>query len=253
MENAFKEPQTVLLLGGTSEIGQAIVDRLAGAGTRHVVLAARRPDDAAGFADRLRSRGISVDSLAFDLGQPERHAELVDEAGKLAGDLDVVVLAAGALGEPQDELDDDPVAVARLADTNVAGAMAAFTAAAASLRRQGHGRLVVLSSVAGERVRKANPAYGATKAAIDGYALGVADRLAGSGVSVLLVRPGFVRTKMTAHLPAAPMATTPAAVADAVARGLRQGRRVVWVPPLLRWVFVVFRHLPAPLWRRVPG
>jgi decaprenylphospho-beta-D-erythro-pentofuranosid-2-ulose 2-reductase len=217
------------------------------------VLASRDPAAADSFAAGLRREGRAVDTVVFDLERPEDHSRLVADVVGRVGDLDVVVLAAGVLGPPQDELDTDPAAVAELARVNVAGAMAAATAVATQLAGQGHGRLVVLSSVAGERVRKANPAYGATKAGIDGFAQGLGDRLAGTGASVLIVRPGFVRTKMTAHLPAAPFATTPAAVAEAVATGLERGRRVVWVPSLLRWVFAVFRHLPAPLWRRLPA
>jgi decaprenylphospho-beta-D-erythro-pentofuranosid-2-ulose 2-reductase len=120
------------------------------------------------------------------------------------------------------------------------------------MRRQGHGRIVVLSSVAGERVRPANMVYGATKAGLDGFALALGDSLVSSGVSVLVVRPGFVRSAMTQGMEAAPFATTPDAVAEATARALQSGRRIVWVPGVLRYVFMVLRHLPAPLWRRLP-
>jgi decaprenylphospho-beta-D-erythro-pentofuranosid-2-ulose 2-reductase len=124
---------------------------------------------------------------------------------------------------------------------------------AGHLRRQGHGTLVVLSSVAGERVRKANYVYGATKAGLDGFAQGLNDALAGTGGRVLVVRPGFVHSKMTAGLKVAPFATTPPAVAEAVVSGLRRGAHTVWAPPVLRWVFTVMRHLPRAVWRRVPG
>jgi decaprenylphospho-beta-D-erythro-pentofuranosid-2-ulose 2-reductase len=121
------------------------------------------------------------------------------------------------------------------------------------LRRQGHGVLVVLSSVAGERVRAANFVYGATKAGLDAFAQGLGDSLAGSGARVLVVRPGFVRTKMTTGLAEAPFTTGPDAVADATIAGLRRGAHTVWSPPALRWVFMVLRHVPRPLWRRMPG
>jgi decaprenylphospho-beta-D-erythro-pentofuranosid-2-ulose 2-reductase len=107
--------------------------------------------------------------------------------------------------------------------------------------------------VAGERVRKANFIYGSSKAGLDGFAQGLGDSLAGTGASVLIVRPGFVHSKMTEGMDALPLATTPGAVAEATARALADGRDVVWVPGLLRWVYVVFRHLPRPLWRRVPA
>jgi short-subunit dehydrogenase len=110
----------------------------------------------------------------------------------------------------------------------------------------------VLSSVAGERVRKANFIYGSTKAALDGFAQGLADDLVGSGASVLIVRPGFVTGRMTAGMDPAPMATTPEAVAEATAKALASGKEIIWVPGILRVVFAVFRHLPRPLWRRLP-
>jgi decaprenylphospho-beta-D-erythro-pentofuranosid-2-ulose 2-reductase len=135
---------------------------------------------------------------------------------------------------------------------NYTGAVSAGLAIAEQFRRQGHGRLIVLSSVAGERVRKANFVYGSSKAGLDGFAQGLGDALAGTGASVLVVRPGFVHSRMTAGMQAAPFASTPTAVAEATVRGLRHGRRTVWVPATLRPVFAVFRHLPGAVWRRLP-
>ena len=161
------------------------------------------------------------------------------------GDLDVVVLAFGQLVE-QSDLDDDPARAVELVTVNYTGAVSVALAVAAQFRRQGHGRLVVLSSVAGERVRKANFVYGSSKAGLDGFAQGLGDALEGSGASVLVVRPGFVHSAMTAGMKAAPFATTPAAVADATVAALAKGRRTVWVPGALRFVFSTFRHLPGP-------
>jgi decaprenylphospho-beta-D-erythro-pentofuranosid-2-ulose 2-reductase len=119
------------------------------------------------------------------------------------------------------------------------------------LRAQGHGTLVVLSSVAAERPRGANFPYAASKAAVDAYAQGLGDALAGTGVHVLVVRPGFVHTHMTAGLKPAPLATTPEAVADAVADGLRRGAHTVWAPPRVRWLMAILRHLPRSVFRRL--
>ena len=132
------------------------------------------------------------------------------------------------------------------------GAVSAGLAVARALKAQGHGTLIVLSSVAGERVRRANFIYGSSKAALDGFAQGLGDALAGSGARVLIVRPGFVRTKMTEGLPSAPMSTTAEAVAAATVKALAAGREVIWVPAQLRLVFAVFRHLPRAVWRRLP-
>jgi decaprenylphospho-beta-D-erythro-pentofuranosid-2-ulose 2-reductase len=252
METAFGEPGTIVLLGGTSEIGQAIVRRLVTPATTAVVLAARDPGATSAFAAELRGRGVAhVDAVPFEAADTTGHGALVAGLAERHGDLDLVVLAFGVLGSQQ-EFDADPAAGARAAIVNYAGAVSVGLAVAERFRVQGHGRLVVLSSVAGERVRKANFVYGSSKAGLDGFAQGLGDALAGSGASVLVVRPGFVRTRMTAGMPAAPLATTPEAVADAVAGGLAKGRRTVWVPAALRFVFSALRHLPGPLWRRMP-
>jgi decaprenylphospho-beta-D-erythro-pentofuranosid-2-ulose 2-reductase len=251
MENAFGDPQTVVLLGGTSDIGQAIVRRAIGPGTTTVVLASRRPDGADAFAAELAARGIRVESVAFDATQADRHGSFVAELASTIGDLDLVILAFGVLGHGAG-IDVEPAQAAADVTVNYVGAVSAGLAVAQQQRRQGHGRLVVLSSVAGERVRKANFVYGSSKAGLDGFAQGLSDSLAGSGASVLIVRPGFVTSRMTAGLKPAPFATTPEAVAEVTVRGLRRGSRVVWAPGILRWVFMVFRHLPHAIWRRLP-
>ena len=250
MKNALGEPQTVVLLGGTSDIGLAIVRALVSPVTRTVVLAARRPESIDVSALDLGARDVTVDVVPFDAVDTGSHQSLIDDLAARHGDLDVVIVAFGQLGE-QADLDRDAAAAAALVQVNFAGAVSASMATAARFREQGHGQLVVLSSVAGERVRKANFVYGSTKAGLDGFAQGLGDSLTGTGASVLVVRPGFVHSSMTAGMKAAPFATTPEAVAAATVDALRSGRRIVWVPGILRLVFSVFRHLPAPIWRRM--
>jgi len=251
VKNAFGDPQTIVLLGGTSEIGLAIVERLATEATRTIVLACRDPKRATDAVAALERPGRNVDAVEFDAHDSSSHADLVRTLVERHGDLDVVVLAFGILGS-QDAFDRDPAAAADAVQVNFGGAVSVGLAVADQLRAQGHGALVVLSSVAGERVRKANFVYGSTKAGLDGFAQGLGDSLAGTGASVLVVRPGFVHTKMTAGMKSAPFSTTAGKVADAVASGLRRGSRTVWVPAAIRPVFAVFRHLPGPVWRRLP-
>jgi len=249
VENALGEAQTIVLLGGTSDIGRAIVERLVSPATRTIVLAGRRLDEMR--VGELERPGVTVEAVHFDAAEPAQHDALVGDLAARHGDLDVVVLAFGQLLE-QSELDDDPERAAAMVTVNYTGAVSSGLAVAGQFRRQGHGRLVVLSSVAGERVRKANFVYGSSKAGLDGFAQGLGDALAGSGASVLVVRPGFVHSRMTEGLKAAPFATTPTAVAEATVKALQRGRRTVWVPATLRPVFSVFRHLPGSLWRRLP-
>jgi decaprenylphospho-beta-D-erythro-pentofuranosid-2-ulose 2-reductase len=251
MENAFGEPQTIVVLGGSSEIGVAIARALLSPVTRTVVLACRDVAKGEQTAASLRSDAVTVDVVHFDGAVPESHGPCIADIADRHGDLDVVILAFGQLGD-NDEALTDPLAAAHLAQVNFTGAVSASVAVANRLRTQGHGELVVLSSVAGERVRKGNAVYGATKAGLDGFAQALGDSLVGSGARVLVVRPGFVHTAMTKGAKPAPFATTADKVADATVAGLRAGRRTVWAPGILRFVFMALRHVPGPIWRRLP-
>ena len=165
------------------------------------------------------------------------------------GDLDVVIQAFGQLGD--DSANDDPVAAAALAEVNYVGAVSSGLAVARQLRAQGHGTLVVLSSVAGVRTRASNFVYGSTKAAQDAFATGLGHALHGSGAKVMVVRPGFIRSKMTTGVAEAPFAADVDVVATAVAKGLRKGSSVVWVLSILQAVFGILRFAPAPIWRKL--
>jgi decaprenylphospho-beta-D-erythro-pentofuranosid-2-ulose 2-reductase len=105
--------------------------------------------------------------------------------------------------------------------------------------------------VAAVRGRPSDYAYAGAKAGLDSFFQGLGDRLADSGVQVMVVRPGFVPTKMTAHRSAPAWSTTPDAVAEQIVRGLERDARVVWAPPRLRWVMAGVRLIPRPLYRRM--
>ncbi len=253
MIDAVGSPQSVLVLGGSSEIAQAIVDRLVSLRCRTVVLAGRAGERLREASDRATAAGAEVvETVEFDARNVEEHRPLVDRVFDRFGDIDLVLVTAGVLGD-QEELEHDPIATASVLTTNFTGLAAAMIAVAERLRRQGHGRLVVLSSVAGDRARRANFVYGSSKAGLDAFAQGLGDSLVGSGASVTIVRPGFVRGRMTDGMSPAPLPTTPDAVADAVVRAIASGDRVIYVPPILRWVFASMKHLPQGLWRRLPG
>lgn len=251
MENAFGQPQTIVVLGGTSDIGVAIARSLVSAVTRTIVLACRHLDQGEQVAATLRTPAVNVSVVHFDGGDTASHGAFVEGLASTHGDLDVVVLAFGQLGDAP-TLATDPNAAAALVHVNMTGAVSASIAVANRLRAQGHGSLVVLSSVAGERVRKANFVYGSTKAGLDGFAQGLGDSLEGSGARVLVVRPGFVESKMTTGMDKAPFSTTPDKVAAITVAALRKGRRTVWAPGILRYVFMVLRHVPGPIWRKLP-
>jgi decaprenylphospho-beta-D-erythro-pentofuranosid-2-ulose 2-reductase len=254
VNDALGMPQTVLVLGGGSDIARAIVRRLVAGRARTVILAGRSTSESlAETAAEARALGAeTVETVDFDAADPSSHADVIDRAWKQYGDIDLVVVAFGVLGD-QAACEADPSAAIEVATVNYTAAVTAGLAVARRLRAQGHGTLVALSSVAGERVRRANFVYGSTKAGMDGFFQGLSASLAGEGARVVIVRPGFVRSRMTAGMAPAPFATEPAAVADAVVDALGSGKEVVWVPGLLRVVMAVTRHLPTAIFRKLPG
>ncbi|MFE1292042.1 decaprenylphospho-beta-D-erythro-pentofuranosid-2-ulose 2-reductase [Streptomyces sp. NPDC058751] len=250
MKDAFGFPQSLLVLGGTSEIALATARRMITRRTRTVWLAGRPVPALEEAAGRLRGLGADVRTLAFDALDPESHETVL---GKVfaEGDIDMVLMAFGVLGD-QSRDEKEPAAAVRVAQTNYTGAVSSGLVCARALQAQGHGSLVVLSSVAGERARRSNFIYGSSKAGLDAFAQGLGDALHGTGAHVMVVRPGFVRTRMTAHLPEVPLSTTPEAVAEAIELGLRRRSETVWVPGVLRMVMSALRHTPRAVFRRLP-
>jgi len=172
----------------------------------------------------------------------------MSEAASSATDL--VIAATGVL-IAQEEVDRDPALASVMIETNFTSHVTTLLAVAARMRAQGSGTIVVLSSVAAVRPRKANFVYGAAKAGLDAFARGLTDALAGSGVRVLLVRPGFVTGRMTVGMGAAPLSSTPAQVGAAVAAALETSATSLWVPRSLAGAAAVMRLVPRPLWRRM--
>lgn len=251
MSDGLGRQRTVLVLGGGSDIGLATVRRLVAAGTKNVLLAARRPEALATAADDLRARGAEdVDLLAFDALDVASHASLIGDVFERERDVDLALLTFGVLPDEATAEKDAGVAI-EAARTNYLGAVSVLLPLAEHMRAQGHGTIVVLSSVAAERGRRSNFVYGSSKAGLDTFCQGLADRLYGSGVRLLVVRPGFVRSAMTRGLDPAPLASTPDDVARAIVDGLSRSAPVIWVPAELRWVMSGLRHLPRAVFRRL--
>ena len=253
MNDALGSPQSVLVLGGSSEIGQAIVLRLAGERTRLVVFAGRHPEAMDGVLKEVEQAGASTAAAVhWDANAVDTHDEVLRGLFTDYGRFDMVLVAAALLGDQRSD-EHDPVAAANVMSTNYVGVAAAMLVVADLLKAQGQGSIVVLSSVAGVRVRRSNFIYGSSKAGLDGFSQGLADSLVGSGVRLVIVRPGFVHTKMTAGMKAAPLSVTADAVADATLAGLRRSAPVVWVPAAMRPIFAILSVLPRSLFRRIPG
>jgi decaprenylphospho-beta-D-erythro-pentofuranosid-2-ulose 2-reductase len=239
-------PRRVLLLGGTSEIGLAILEAMHLSPDDQVLLAGRDEQRLAAAGAGLPGQAVT---LRYDATELNEHGKLA-EAAFADGPVDLVIAAAGVL-IAQDKLDADPELAGQLVQVNFTGHVTAILTIARKMRAQGSGTIVVLSSVASVRPRKANFVYGAAKAGLDAFGRGLADSLAGSGVRVLLVRPGFVIGRMTEGMSPAPLSTTPAQVGRAVAAALDGRADVVWVPPALQLLAAALRLIPRSLWRRV--
>jgi len=240
----------VVIFGGRSEIGIELARRLAPGAT--VLLAARRPDRLDEQVAVVRDAGAAaVHVRGFDADDLDTHGPLVESIVIEHGPIRTAVLAFGILGD-QARAEKDPAHAAAIVHTDFVAQVNLLTVLANTMRAAGSGAIVAFSSVAGVRVRRANYVYGSAKAGLDGFCSGLADALHGSGVHLLLVRPGFVIGRMTEGMTPAPFSSTPAQVAEATARALAKGRRTVWVPWALRPVFVGMRLLPQFVWRRMP-
>lgn len=243
----------ILLLGGTSEIGLAIVSSLNLAPGAEVILAGRDPQrlEAAG---KSLNRGddppyLPITVAVYDAMETGTHQAFAEEI--CAGGVPDLVIAATGILVPQEQVQRDARLAATMIETNFTGHVTALLAFGEAMRHRGSGTIVVLSSIAAVRPRKFNSVYGATKVALDAFARGYADSLHGTGVRVLLVRPGFVIGRMTEGMKAAPLATTPAGVGAAVASALRGKKSVVWVPAPLAGLAAVMKLIPRPLWRKL--
>ena len=252
MRDALGNVQSVLVLGGGSDIALSTVRRLVDRRARTVVLAAHHPEKLDAARDALLAAGATtVEIVAFDADATDEHGALIDDCFDRFGDFDVVLIAFGVLGD-QAEAEHDAGAALDIARVNYLGTISVAVPVSQRLKQQGHGTIVALSSVAGERARRSNFVYGSSKAGMDAFLQGLGDSLVGTGVRVMVVRPGFVHTKMTEGLDAAPLSTTPDAVAVAIVAGLAHNRETVWVPGPLRYVMSVLRHVPRPIFRKLP-
>lgn len=250
MIDAVGNPQTLLLLGGTSEIALATAALYAGRRPLRVILAARPSGRRDAARESLEKQGCTVEVVDFDARDTASHTAAIAQCFA-GGDVDVSLVAFGLLGDQEQAWTDVDTAV-ELAETNYVGAVSVGVLLAERLRAQGHGSIVALSTVAAERPRRANFVYGSTKAGLDAFYTGLTEALRPSGVHVGVVRPGFVRSRMTEGLDAAPLATTPEAVAQVIVDVVRKKKEQAWAPALFRPVMSALRHLPRPIFRRLP-
>jgi decaprenylphospho-beta-D-erythro-pentofuranosid-2-ulose 2-reductase len=252
MENAFGQPQNVVVLGGSSDIARAITKKLCAARANTVVLAGRSQDLLDAAAAEAHEYGATrTDTVIFDAMVPLDAGRAVGECFDKVGDkVDLVIVAVGLLGD-QRAYEDDPELATRMAMVNFTWPVAALAEIRRRLVAQGSGRILVITSVAAIRVRRGAYLYSGAKAGLDRLCDGLADSLDGTGVTLQILRPAFVRSKMTTGEKETPFSTGVNEVAENVMKGLAGTERVIWSPPLVKYVFAVLRHLPAPIWRKV--
>jgi decaprenylphospho-beta-D-erythro-pentofuranosid-2-ulose 2-reductase len=250
--NATGNPQTILLLGGTSEIGLAIVYEYLSAGPARIILAGlpgRQERDQA-VAELLAAGATSVERIDFDALDFPSHPAVIDEAWS-GGDVDVAIVAWGLLGDAE-KLWQDQVSIVDYVGVNFTGAVSIGVLVGQKMKAQAHGQIIAMSSAAGQRVRRSNFVYGSTKAGLDGFYLNLGQALEPYGVKVLVVRPGMVRTRMSAHLKEAPLTVDKDLVAQLVVKAAKSGREIVWAPPAFEFVMLILRHIPRPIFKRLP-
>ncbi len=249
MNDPFGIPETVLVLGATSEIATDMAVTLADNGAQRFILAARSVDKLDELDRRITDKGAEVAArVTFDATDLDSHRSLIDGIWSDHGRVDLVLVAFGLLDTA---VADGSVSPTDIAMVNYVGAVSLIEPVAEKMVGQGDGVIAVLSSVAAERPRGSNRLYASAKAGLDSYARGLGDALEPKGVRVLVIRPGFVHTRMTEGLQPAPLSVHPPAVSDALMKGLTGKRSVVWAPPPVRVLMSVLRHLPTGLYRRV--
>ncbi|MET0758456.1 MAG: decaprenylphospho-beta-D-erythro-pentofuranosid-2-ulose 2-reductase [Mycobacterium sp.] len=256
MLDSVGNPQTILLLGGTSEIGLAICERYLRTAPARIVLAAL-PDDPGrddAVAQMTNAGARSVEVIDFDAVDTESHPKVIGKAFNDGGgprDIDVAIVAFGLLGDAEELWQNQRKAV-QIAEINYTAAVSVGVLLGEKMRAQGFGQIIAMSSAAGERVRRSNFVYGSTKAGLDGFYLGLGEALREYGVRVLVIRPGQVRTRLSAHVKEPPLTVDKEYVADLAVTASAKGKELVWAPGAFRYVMMVLRHIPRPIFRKLP-
>jgi short-subunit dehydrogenase len=233
----------ILIVGATSAMAEACARLWAQQGD-HLFLAARNAPQLQSLAADLQTRGAAkVGTRVFDANQHEQHAPLLADATQTLGGLDTVLIAHGTLTDQDRAQYDVPYALAEIG-TNGLSVIALLTLVALQLEQQGHGAIAVISSVAGDRGRQSNYVYGSAKAMVSAFTSGLRQRLAKKGVHVVTVKPGFVDTPMTAHLPKGPLWAKPEQVAKDISRAVDSGRSIVYTPGFWRLIMLIIKSIP---------
>lgn len=247
---ARKFPSTVLALGATSAIAEATLRLLAERGARFY-LVGRSPEKLYAVAADLHTRGAAgVATHTMDLDDTVAHPAMLAAAAQSLGTIELALLAQGVLGN-QEDAQTSYAETEAILRTNFLSAVSLITWLANYFESSKEGTLAVISSVAGDRARKSNYVYGASKGALSIFVDGVRNRVDRAGVQVLTIKPGFVATPMTAHLPQGPLFATPAQVARGIVKAIEKRRDVVYLPAFWRGIMLVVRMIPGRIFKKL--
>ena len=250
MPKTQASPTRYLILGATSAIAMAVTGKLASKGASFF-LVARNPDKLDAVSKDLLTRGAAcVGICTADLDDTAAHPGILTAAEKFLGAIDVALIAHGSLGD-QEQSQAAYAAAEAILRTNFLSAVSLITWLANYFDGKRQGSLAVISSVAGDRGRKSNYVYGASKGALNIFLDGVRNRIDRNGVQVLTIRPGFVDTPMTAHLPKGPLFASPARVAQGILSALEKRKDIVYVPGYWALIMFVIRSIPQSIFKRL--
>lgn len=243
-------PTTVLALGATSAIAEATLRLLAERGIRFYLVARSREKLEVVAADLLTRGAKGVATFPMDLDNTAAHAEMLAAAAQSLGTIDMALLAHGVLGD-QKRSEASYSAAEAVLRTNFLSAVSLITWLANYFEHTRQGTLAVISSVAGDRGRRSNYVYGASKGALSIFLDGVRSRLDSAGVQVLTIKPGFVATPMTAHLAQGPLFAKPAQVAQGIVKAIEKRRDVVYLPAFWSPILLILRLIPRPIFKKL--
>jgi decaprenylphospho-beta-D-erythro-pentofuranosid-2-ulose 2-reductase len=240
----------VLIFGATSAIVQEVARLFAKDGAA-LFLVARNAQRLASVANDLRVRGASlVETLAMDLNDLKGHEGIVQSAAGVLGEIDAVLIGHGELPN-QSIVDHSGEEVARTFTSNCVSVLSLVTHVATFMERKKRGLIAVISSVAGDRGRRSNYAYGAAKGAVNIFLDGLRGRLHGSGVRILTIKPGPVNSPMTASMPKNILFSEPRPVGEGIYRAMKTGKEVVYLPSYWRWIMALIKLIPDQMFRRM--
>lgn len=250
---AKRDPQVpigVVILGATSSIAIATMRRLA-AQNAHFMLVARNSDRLTAVAQDLHTRGaFAVDTWVMDLDDTAAHAEMLAAAAQRLGRIDLALISHGVLGD-QHAAETDFQFAAAILHTNFISTVSLLTWLGNYFQAQRAGTLAVVSSVAGDRGRKSNYVYGASKGALNVFLDGLRNRIDRDGVQVLTIKPGFVATPMTAHVPHNALFASPDRVARGILKAIERGRDVAYVPGFWLFIMLLIRAIPGRVFKKM--